>query len=107
MLEDVIIEGDWERDGAVCVRNAFDREMMTLAEAAIDANLADLSPLAKRASADDDAPFIEDFCNWSQLPAMERFIRESPAAQIAAEVTGSSTIRLFHDHMLTKEPGTR
>jgi ectoine hydroxylase-related dioxygenase (phytanoyl-CoA dioxygenase family) len=107
MLEDVIIEGDWERDGAVCVRNAFDREMMTLAEAAIDANLADLSPLAKRASADDDAPFIEDFCNWSQLPAMERFIRESPAAQIAAELTGSSTIRLFHDHMLTKEPGTR
>ena len=107
MLEPMIIEGDWERDGAVCVRQAFAADAMALAEAAIDANLDDLSPLAKRASADDDAPFIEDFCNWNRLPAMEQFIRESGAAEIAAELTGSATIRLFHDHMLTKEPGTR
>lgn len=101
------IEGDWERDGAVCVRGAFDAAHVALAVEAIEANLADLSPRAKRASADDDGAFVEDFCNWDRIDPMERFIRESPAAEIAAELTGSTTIRLYHDHVLVKEPGTR
>lgn len=100
------IEGDYERDGAVCVRRAFDTDFVALAREAIEANLADLSPLAKRASAADDGAFIEDFCNWNRLPAMERFIRESPGAEIAAALTGSTTVRLYHDHLLVKEPGT-
>ena len=78
-----------------------------LATQAIEANLADLSPLANRASADDDGAFIEDFRSWQRIPAMERFIRETPGAEIAARLTGSQTIRLYHDHLLVKEPGTR
>jgi len=103
----VIIDGDFDRDGAVCVRQAFTRSEITRATEAIEANLADLSPRAKRASADDDAPFIEDFCNWSRIASMERFVRESAGAKIAGELTRSSTIRLYHDHLLVKEPGTR
>jgi ectoine hydroxylase-related dioxygenase (phytanoyl-CoA dioxygenase family) len=102
-----VIEGDFRRDGAVCVRGAFSEEFVDLARTAIDENLADLSPRAKRASADGDGASIEDFCNWSRLPTMERFIRSSPAAEIAAELTGSDSIRLYHDHVLVKEPGTR
>ena len=78
-----------------------------LAREAIDANLDDLSPLAKRASSDDDGAFVEDFCNWQRLPAIERFARESGAAAIAARLMGASTVRLYHDHVLVKEPGTR
>lgn len=101
------IEGDYERDGAVCVRQAFRPEHISMARDAIDANLADLSPRAKRASADDDGAFIEDFCNWNRIAAMETFIRESPGAEIAAELTNSKSVRLYHDHVLVKEPGTR
>lgn len=101
------IEGDYERDGAVCVRQAFSPEQVAQAVEAIEANLANLSPRAIRASADDDGAFIEDFCNWNRIPAMERFIRESPAAEIASLLTRSATIRLYHDHLLVKEPGTR
>ena len=54
------VEGDFWRDGAVCVRNAFSAADVDLARAAIDANLADLSPLAKRASSAGDGAFIED-----------------------------------------------
>ncbi|MBY5161225.1 phytanoyl-CoA dioxygenase family protein [Salsipaludibacter albus] len=97
----------FRRDGAVVVRNAFSSEHVALATEAIEANLADLSPRAKRASADDDGAFVEDFCNWQRIAPIERFVRESPAAAIAGELTGSDTIRLYHDHMLTKEPGTR
>ena len=101
------VDGDFAADGAVCVRQAFDREHVELACRAIDENLASLSGLAKRASADEDGAFVEDFCNWSRLASMERFIRESPAATIAAELMGSTTVRLYHDHVLVKEPGTR
>ena len=101
------IDGDFARDGAVCVRGAVAPAHVELARAAIDANLADLSPLAKRASGADDGAFIEDFCNWQRLPAIERFIRESGVAALAAELMGASTVRLYHDHVLVKEPGTR
>ena len=101
------IEGDFRRDGAVCVRGAVAPEHVELARRAIDANLADLSPLAKRASADEDGAFVEDFCNWQRLPEIERFIRESGVATIAAELMGATTVRLYHDHVLVKEPGTR
>ena len=101
------VEGDFWRDGAVCVRGAFDAATIELARAAIDANLASLSPRAKRASADDDGAFVEDFCNWDRIEPMERFIRTSGAARIAGELLGATTVRLYHDHVLVKEPGTR
>ena len=98
----------FRRDGAVCVRGAFDAPFVELAREAIDANLADLSPNVKRASAADDGAFIEDFCNWQRIPELEQFIRESPAAAIAAELMGAvDVVRLYHDHVLVKEPGTR
>jgi ectoine hydroxylase-related dioxygenase (phytanoyl-CoA dioxygenase family) len=103
----VIVEGDFWRDGAVCVRGAFDAHDLALAESAIEANLASLSDRAKRASAEDDGAFVEDFCNWSRIPEMEAFIRTSAAAPIAAELLGARTVRLYHDHVLVKEPGTR
>ena len=101
------VEGDFARDGAVCVRQAFTPSDVALAAEAIEGNLANLSPLAKRASADDDGAFVEDFCNWSRIPSMEQFIRTSPAARIAAGLVGARTLRLYHDHVLVKEPGTR
>jgi ectoine hydroxylase-related dioxygenase (phytanoyl-CoA dioxygenase family) len=100
------IEGDYWRDGAVCVRGAFDADQIALAGEAIDANLAALSPRAKRASDAADGAFIEDFCNWERIEPMRRFIVGSPAAAIAAELMGARTVRLYHDHVLVKEPGT-
>ena len=78
-----------------------------LARRAIDANLADLSPYAKRASDSSDGAFIEDFCNWQRIPELEQFVRTSDAPRIAADVIGSAPVRLYHDHVLVKEPGTR
>jgi ectoine hydroxylase-related dioxygenase (phytanoyl-CoA dioxygenase family) len=103
----MMVEGDYERDGAVCVRGAFAPAHIELARQAIDANLASLSPGAKRASGSDDGAFIEDFCSWQRIAEMERFIRTSPAAAIAGGLMGARTVRLYHDHVLVKEPGTR
>lgn len=102
------LAADFWADGAVCVRGAFSAEQIELARRAIEANLADLSPFAKRASTTDDGAFIEDFCSWQRIPELEHFIRTTPVAEIAAELLATSdTVRLYHDHVLVKEPGTR
>jgi ectoine hydroxylase-related dioxygenase (phytanoyl-CoA dioxygenase family) len=103
----VNVEGDFWRDGAVCVRHAFTADEIELARRAIDANLADLSPYAKRASDSADGAFIEDFCNWQRIPELAQFVRTSAAPRIAAELIGGGPVRLYHDHVLVKEPGTR
>ena len=100
------IVADFRRDGAVCVRQAFSPQMVALATDAIEANLAALSPNAKRASGNDDGAFVEDFCNWQRIEPMRRFISESPAAVIAGALMGAGIVRLYHDHVLVKEPGT-
>jgi ectoine hydroxylase-related dioxygenase (phytanoyl-CoA dioxygenase family) len=108
----VILDPDliatFQRDGAVCVRGAFSAEQVALVERGIEHNLASPSERALVASKDSDAGrFVEDFCNWQRVAEYERFIRESPAAAIAGQLMGSRQVRLYHDHMLVKEPGTR
>jgi len=101
------VEGSFAEDGAVCVRGAFGPADVALAREAIEANLADLSPLALRASPPEDGAFIEDFCSWPRIEPLRRFIEQSPAAALAGELMGAEEVRLFHDHLLVKEPGTR
>ena len=49
---------------------------------------------------------MEDFCNWQDNVAYRRFIEETALAGAASRLMQSSQVRLFHDHMLVKEPGT-
>lgn len=98
----------YARDGVVCLRGVLRPGEVQRLREGIDANLAAPSPRAKVASRPDDPGFfIEDFCTWQDNPAYRDVIEHSALAAVAARLTGSSTIRLYHDHMLTKEPGTR
>ena len=107
MISDDLVDR-FQRDGAVCIRQLFGTQALEELRAGIDANLASPSPRAKVASgADDPGRFIEDFCNWQDNPRYRRLIMDSPLAATAGRLMQSSTVRLYHDHMLTKEPGTR
>ena len=98
----------FRRDGAVCVRGAFSPAEVALVERGIERNLADPSPRALVASRPDDTGrFVEDFCNWSRIPEYEEVIRSSRAGAVAGALMGARRVRLFHDHMLVKEAGTR
>jgi len=97
----------YQRDGAVCVRGLFSPEQVAQARRAIDAVLATPSELSIVASRPEDpGRFVEDFCNWRRIPELEDFARRSPAAAAAGELMAATTVRLFHDHILVKEPGT-
>ena len=98
----------YQRDGAVCLRQLLNADELVQLQRGIDANLAAPSPRAIVASQPDDPGFfIEDFCNWQSNPDYRALACDSPLAQVAARLMHSSSVRLYHDHMLTKEPGTR
>jgi ectoine hydroxylase-related dioxygenase (phytanoyl-CoA dioxygenase family) len=107
MIDQATVES-YQRDGAVCLRGLFTPAELELLKLGIDQNLAHPSPRAIIASAKDDPGlFIEDFCNWQENPHYRRFIFESKLARTAAALMQSASARLYHDHMLTKETGTR
>jgi ectoine hydroxylase-related dioxygenase (phytanoyl-CoA dioxygenase family) len=98
----------FQRDGAVVLRQLLTPHEVELLRRGIDANLAHPSPRAKVASARDDPGwFIEDFCCWQENELYRRVIFESALGRTAAALMLSASARLYHDHMLTKEPATR
>ena len=105
-MTDLTIEGDFERDGAVCVRGLFDAAEMAMAAAAVEANMQLPGELAKVSSADDGAGFWDDFCSWQRIAPLREFVCNPKAAEVAGRLTGSRQVRLYHDHVLVKEPGT-
>jgi ectoine hydroxylase-related dioxygenase (phytanoyl-CoA dioxygenase family) len=98
----------FQSDGAVILRGLLTSAEVELLQSGIDANLAAPSPRAKVASTHDDpGSFVEDFCCWRENESYRRFIFESALGNVGATLMRSRSARLYHDHMLTKEPGTR
>jgi ectoine hydroxylase-related dioxygenase (phytanoyl-CoA dioxygenase family) len=98
----------FERDGAVCIRGLFSAAELAAAAEGIEHNIRSPSANAKIASTPDDPGFFfQDFCNWSRFPEYRAIIFRSAAAAVAAQLMAASLVRLYHDHLLVKEPGTR
>ena len=98
----------FQADGAVVLRGLLTGAEVELLRAGIDENLAHPSPRAKVASARDDPGFfLEDFCCWQENDRYRRVIFGSALGEAGGLLMRSGTARLYHDHMLTKEPGTR
>jgi ectoine hydroxylase-related dioxygenase (phytanoyl-CoA dioxygenase family) len=94
--------------GAMCIRNALTPAQVEQLREGIEQNLAQPSPRAKVASSPDDPGwFFEDFCNWQENQHYRSVIHDSALATIAQRLLGSRQIRLYHDHVLVKEPNTR
>ena len=99
---------DYWRDGAVVVRGLFTAEEVEQLCTGIEDNIARPSPRAIVASeATDPGWFFEDFCNWQENASYESFIRSTALAAAAGRLMKSDQVRLYHDHLLVKNPGTR
>ena len=96
------------RDGAVVLRGVVTPDEIEKLTRGIDAVLERPSARAKVASTPDDPGFfIEDFSTWREHKEFKEFVLSTKLSSVAAELTGSSTIQMYHDHVLVKEPGTR
>ncbi|MGD8838209.1 MAG: phytanoyl-CoA dioxygenase family protein [Gammaproteobacteria bacterium] len=93
--------------GAVCLRGVFEPWIETL-RAGVERNLAEPGTYFAENVTDGDAGrFWDDYCNWRRIPEFRRFVTESEAARLAAEIMRSANAQFFHDHVLVKEPQTR
>ncbi|MEL6208383.1 MAG: hypothetical protein AAFR47_24290, partial [Pseudomonadota bacterium] len=78
VVDDAAVEA-FRRDGAVCLRGAFDPAWLETLATGIEADLAAPSPRLTRHTKDPDTPaYIEDFWVWNDFPAFRRFVHESP-----------------------------
>ena len=92
-------------NGACVLRGVFAAWVRTLQDG-IARNLAAPSADVKIYQGKDGAGrFVGDYCNWDRIPEYRDFIFNSDAAAIGKALMGSKTVRLFHEHVLVKEPG--
>jgi ectoine hydroxylase-related dioxygenase (phytanoyl-CoA dioxygenase family) len=107
VLDEATIE-QYRADGCVVIRGLFRADEVASVERGIERNLAEPGPLFGVASRENDpGRFVEDFCNWQRIDEYRRIAFDSRAADVAGDLMGGTTVRLFHDHLLVKEPGTR
>ncbi len=97
---------EFQRDGCAVLRGVFAPWIERL-KAGVVENMASPS-FRERTYVPDDgsARFFQDFCNWSRIAGYRALVMDSPMARIAARLMRSRTARIFHDHVLVKEPGT-
>jgi ectoine hydroxylase-related dioxygenase (phytanoyl-CoA dioxygenase family) len=98
----------YQRDGVVVLRQVMTTDQIAMLREGIDRNMAHPSERAITAMADGDPGlFFEDFCNWESIPQYRQVLLYSRLPRIAAKLMASKTVRLYHDHLLVKEAGTR
>ena len=107
VVDDTTI-AQFRAEGCTVVRGLFSADEVETVRRGIERNLADPGPLFGVASRDDDpGRFVEDFCNWQRIVEYREIAFTSRAADVAGMLMGSREVRLYHDHLLVKEPGTQ
>lgn len=96
---------DFHSNGAVLLKGIF-KDYVEEARQAIEENKAKPSWRERTYNPDDgSAPFFQDYVVWDQFDGYRSLVKNSPMAEAAATLMQSKTARIFHDHILVKEPG--
>jgi len=96
----------FQRDGVVLIRGLF-ADHVEMLRRGVERNMTAPSEFAaENLKPGEGGRFFDDYCNWTRIAEFEDVIRNSPAAEVAADLMGSNTVQMFHDHVLVKEPGT-
>jgi len=97
---------DFSTHGAVFLPGLF-ADWVGRISAVIDENMANPGPYAaENLKPNESGRFFDDYCNWQRFAGLDQIMRQSPAAAAAAQLMQSKTVKIFHDHVLVKEPGT-
>ena len=97
---------EFQRDGVLLLRGVFTDWIECLRDG-VDANMREPGPWGRDyLEPGQSGRFFGDYCNWNRIEQYRRFMFESPVSAIAAELMQSKTARIFHEHVLVKEPGT-
>lgn len=99
---------EFEANGAVALRGLVSARWLEVLARGVEKNLADPGPYSCTYTPEGEpGGFVDDYCNWQRIDEYRAFVTGSPAAAVAARLMASDTARLYHEHVLVKEPGTR
>lgn len=99
---------EYQGNGAVCVRRLFSQDWLDKLARGLEKNFADPGPdNTVYTPKGKPGGFYDDYCNWQRIDEYCDFVLHSPAAELAARLMQSSTARIYHEHVLVKEPGTQ
>lgn len=96
------------RDGVIKLEAAFDLPWIEKLRDGVAQNFAEPSEFACQYTPEGEpGGFYDDYCNWARIDGYREFLEASPAAEIAGRLMGSDAARIYHEHVLVKEAGTR
>jgi len=96
---------DFQQNGVVYIPRLF-TDWVDLLRAGIDKNIASPGPYVRDYHNQQGGRFFGDYCNWQRIEEYREFLFRSPVAEIAGQLMQSVNVRLFHEHVLVKEPKT-
>ena len=96
---------DFQENGVVLLKGAF-KDYVENARQAIEENKRNPSWRERTYHPEDGgAPFFQDYVVWNQFDGYRALVKDSGMAKMAARLMQSKSARIFHDHILVKEPG--
>src|SRR6056300_950833 len=97
----------YAKEGVIKLTNAFDPKWIEFLRNATEENMNNPGELAEEyADEEKSTRFFGDQYIWTRNDDFKKFVFESEAAKIAADLMGSTKINMFFDHLLVKEPGS-
>ena len=98
----------FRRDGAVKLANMFSAQWVDLLHTGLARHLESPSPRARIWDRDEhDRTMFWDAMAWHGVPEYQRFVFESPAAEIAGRMLGSTSINFFFDAVFVRSAGSQ
>ena len=94
----------FQRDGVVVLHDVLSPEWLERLAAAIEENIANPGPYGKN-HAEEGGAYFGDYVNWKRIPDFLNVAQHGPLGRVAGELMGGTKARLFHEHVLVKEPG--
>ena len=93
-------------DGVVYLWQMFDADWVTFLRRVVEAGLASPGALHNDITRDGSGSFRNDTFVWANVPAVRKFMTDSPAPQTTAAVMALDKVNLLFDQILSKEPAT-
>lgn len=98
----------FKEDGAICIREVFDREWVDRMNAATNRLLVEPGNRAREATkSGNPGRFHMNVFMWRWDPDFRDFALHSPLSELAASLLEADKVSLFYDQAFVKEPGTR
>ena len=99
---------NFRRDGVVMLPQLFDRTWIDLLVAGLDRHREAPTSRARIWDRDEQGrTMFWDSMAWHDVPEYQRFVFESPAAEIAARLLGSSQVNFFFDAVFVRSAGSQ